>query len=123
MQGILKKLPAAITMALVVGSASAGTGPGNDSEGFHGYARVGVGTSSARGPQSCFGLGGNTMKYRLGNECDAYFEGGYTSTLAKAVDGVTFTGTLWANAWSPNSDFGNASLKIAKAYVEAKNVD
>jgi len=122
MQGILKKLPAAITMALVVGSASAGTGPGNDSEGFHGYARVGVGTSSARGPQSCYGLGGNTMKYRLGNECDAYLEGGYTHDFTK-IEGVTWTGTFWANAYSSGSDFGDAKLAVAKAYVEAKGVD
>ena len=121
MQGILKKLPLAVAMTLMVGSASAGIGPGNDSEGFHGYGRVGVGTSSTHGPQSCFGLGGNTMKYRLGNECDAYLEGGYTHDFTK-VDGVTWTGTFWANAYSPNSDFGDAKLAVAKAYVEAKNL-
>lgn len=117
----LKALPLALALALSSGLTHADAG--HDEDGFHGYLRDGAGVSSAGGPQSCFGLGGNTMKYRLGNECDAYFEGGYTSTLAKAVDGVTFTGTLWANAYSPNSDFGNATLKLAKAYVEAKNVD
>lgn len=122
MQGILKKLPAAIAMTLMVGSACAATGAGNDSEGFHGYARVGVGTSSTHGPQSCYGLGGNTMKYRLGNECDAYLEGGYTHDFTK-IDGVTWTGTFWAYAYSPGSDFGDAKLAVAKAYVEAKGLD
>jgi maltoporin len=119
MQAILKKLPVALTLALAVSSAWAD--PAVDTTGFHGYARVGAGTSSTHGPQSCYGLGGNTMKYRLGNECDAYLEGGYTNDFA-TVDGVTFTGTFWANAYSPNSDFGDAKLAVAKAYVEAKGL-
>ena len=117
----LKALPLALTLALSSGIALADSG--HDEDGFHGYFRDGAGSRSGGGSQSCFGLGGNTMKYRLGNECDAYFEGGYTTTLAKAADGVVFTGTLWANAYSPHSDFADAPLKIAKAYVEAKNLD
>jgi maltoporin len=119
MHALLKKLPVAFAMALAAGSASAD--PAIDTPGFHGYARVGAGTSSTHGPQSCFGLGGNTMKYRLGNECDAYLEGGYTQDFAK-VDGVTFTGTIWVDAYKPNSDFGDAKLEVAKLYVEAKNI-
>ena len=122
MQGFLKKLPVAVAMAVAFANAGAATGAGNDAEGFHGYARVGVGTSSTHGPQSCFGLGGNTMKYRLGNECDAYLEGGYTGNFAK-VEGVTYTGTIWVNTYSPNSDFGDAKVGIVKAYVEAKGID
>jgi maltoporin len=116
---MLKLLPAAL--ALVCGAASADAG--HDEEGFHGYFRVGAGSSSGGGPQSCFGLGGNTMKYRLGNECDAYFEGGYTRELFRDSDGVSFVGTLWANEYSPGSDFANAKLGIVKAYVEAKGLD
>ena len=81
----LKALPAAIALLLSAGATLA------DDEGFHGYFRVGAGTSTSgsRGPQSCYGLGGNTMKYRLGNECDAYAEFGYTKDIAK-VDGVSY---------------------------------
>jgi maltoporin len=120
MQTYFKKLPVALALAMAFGSAMAD--PAVDTEGFHGYARVGAGTSSTHGPQSCFGLGGNTMKYRLGNECDAYFEGGYTHDFA-TVDGVTYTGTLWGTAYKGNSDFGDASVQLAKAYVEAKGLD
>ncbi|MET3132967.1 maltoporin [Oxalobacteraceae bacterium GrIS 1.11] len=118
----LKVLPAAITLALACGSAFAGAGI--DEDGFHGYFRVGAGTSTSgsHGPQSCYGLGGNTMKYRLGNECDAYFEGGYTKEIAKS-DGVSYVATIWADAYSPKSDFGDAKLSLAKAYVEAKGLD
>jgi maltoporin len=119
MQVILKKLPVALTLALAFGSAMAD--PAVDTPGFHGYGRVGAGTSSRHGPQSCFSLGGNTMKYRLGNECDAYFEGGYTNDFA-TVDGITYTGTLWGAAYKPNSDFGDADVTLAKAYVEAKGI-
>ncbi len=120
MQGLFKKWSAAAALALAFGNAQADAGI--DTPGFHGYARVGAGTSSAHGPQSCFGLGGNTMKYRLGNECDAYLEGGYTGNFA-TVDGVTYTGTVWIDAYKPNSDFGDATVQIAKAYVEAKGID
>jgi maltoporin len=115
---MLKVLPAAITLALACGTAVAG-----DDEGFHGYFRVGAGsTSGAGGPQGCYGLGGNTMKYRLGNECDAYFEGGYTKEIAKS-DGVSYVATVWANVYSPNSDFGDHKLGLNKAYIEAKGLD
>lgn len=120
MQQLLKKLPLAVTLAMAFGVAHADAGI--DTEGFHGYARVGAGTSSTHGPQSCYSLGGNTMKYRLGNECDSYLEGGYTHDFA-TVDGVTYTGTVWIDAYKPNSDFGDSSVQIAKAYVEAKGID
>lgn len=113
-----RALPLAAVLALAYCPAQA------DEEGFHGYFRVGAGTSTSgsHGPQSCYGLGGNTMKYRLGNECDAYFEGGYTKELAQS-DGVRYVGTLWVNEYSPKSDFGDAKLGIVKAYVEAKGLD
>uniref|UniRef100_UPI0025F0FF4E carbohydrate porin n=1 Tax=Rugamonas sp. TaxID=1926287 RepID=UPI0025F0FF4E len=82
---VLKTLPAALALALTVGVAHAD--PYNDTDGFHGYLRAGAGTSSTHGPQSCYGLGGPTSKYRLGNECDSYFEGGYTHEIAKSENG------------------------------------
>lgn len=116
---MLKAIPAALALALACAPALAAS----DEEGFHGYLRAGAGSSTAKGPQSCFGLGGNTMKYRLGNECDAYGEFGYTKELARTDNGVSFLGTIWTNVYSPNSDFGDARLGIAKAYVEARGLD
>jgi maltoporin len=132
----LKAMPLALALTLTCGAAFADdvadltqaprNSPDSDTTGFHGYLRDGAGSSSVHGPQACFGLGGNTMKYRLGNECDAYFEGGETWNFAKPdADGVVFTGTLWANEYSGNSQFGSggSSLGLAKAYVEAKGLD
>jgi maltoporin len=120
----LRMLPLAWTLAMACGVAHADGG--DDTVGFHGYLRSGAGSSSVGGPQSCFGLGGNSQKYRLGNECDSYFEGGYSWDFAKPDDqGVVFTGTVWANEYSPTSQFGQGggSLGLAKAYIEAKNLD
>ena len=55
---VLKTLPAALALALACGAAYAGD---HETEGFHGYVRAGAGSSSEKGPQSCFGLGGITM--------------------------------------------------------------
>ncbi|WP_426077895.1 maltoporin [Janthinobacterium sp. PSPC3-1] len=123
----MKSLPAALTLALLAiasGSAMADPMYPSDSEGFHGYLRAGAGsnTSSDGGSQGCFGLGGNTMKYRLGNECDAYTEFGYTKAIAKSGD-VTYMATVWVNAYAPNSDFGDNKVGIVKAYVEAQGLD
>jgi len=118
----LKMLPLALSLTLSCGMAFADGG--DDSIGFHGYMRGGAGGGAGTGPQSCYGLGGNTMKYRLGNECDSYFEGGTTWDFNKpGDDGVVFTGTLWASEFSPNSSFSNGTLSLAKAYIEGKNLD
>ncbi len=120
----LKKLPALLGvvfgLALSGGIAQAGD---TDTEGFHGYLRAGAGASSTHGPQSCFGLGGNTMSYRLGNECDSFTEFGYTKEMIKSENGVSFVGTLWVDAYNGSSDFGSAKTGISKAYVEAKGLD
>ncbi|MGK5051595.1 maltoporin [Janthinobacterium sp. RB2P8] len=123
-KAVLKTLPAAIVLAIASGSAAADPMYPSDSEGFHGYLRAGAGsnTSGDGGSQGCFGLGGNTMKYRLGNECDAYTEFGYTKSVAKS-GGVNYMATIWVNAYAPNSDFGDNKLGIVKAYVEAQGLD
>ncbi|NVE00150.1 carbohydrate porin [Massilia sp. BJB1822] len=102
--------------------------PGDDQPGFHGYLRAGAGTSSGAtgGRQACFGLGGNTMRYRLGNECDAYGYFYYNREMMKSEDGVSFVATVGVRQYSPNSDFENKAvipLGVHRAYVEAKGLD
>jgi maltoporin len=116
----LKTLPLALVLA--VASSLAHADAYNDTEGFHGYLRAGAGASSTHGPQSCFGLGNNTQGFRLGNECDSYFEGGYTHEIIKSDNGTSWVATIWADAYKNSSDFGSASLQLAKAYVEARNL-
>lgn len=54
---------------------------------FSGYFRTGVGDSTEGGRQSCFQLPGAQSKYRLGNECEQYFEFDLRQDLLKLDDG------------------------------------
>lgn len=73
-------------------------------------------------PQSCYGLGGNTMRYRLGNECDTYGEFEYQKEMAKSPNGVSFVGHIMVAAYTPNSAVSDSELSMSKMYVEAKNI-
>ncbi|TWI50973.1 maltoporin [Pseudomonas duriflava] len=57
---------------------------------FEGYGRIGIGGADAGGKQSCFQLAGAAAKYRLGNECETYWELAGHQDLYKGADG-----TLW----------------------------
>ena len=115
----LTPIGASLALALACNMAGAAE---RDVEGFHGYVRAGVGNSNHGGNQSCYGLGGISMTYRLGNECDSFTELGYTKEVAKADNGVSFVATVWATAYKNSSDFGDADLELTKAYVEARGL-
>ncbi|GGX91778.1 carbohydrate porin [Massilia dura] len=114
-----KPVGAALALAFACATAAASD---HDTEGFHGYLRAGIGNSNHGGTQSCYGLGGITTTYRLGNECDSFTELGYTQEVAKAANGATFVATVWATAFKNSSDFGDAKVDLAKAYIEARNL-
>ena len=117
---IKTSLALACTMLLACGAAHA-----SDAEGeYHGYFRAGLGSSTdSRGPQSCYGLGGNTMRYRLGNECDTYGEFEYQKEMAKSANGVSFVGHIMVAAYTPSSAVSDSDLSMSKMYVEAKNIE
>lgn len=116
---LFKPMAAAMALAFACGAAGAAE---RDIEGFHGYVRAGVGNSNHGGSQSCYGLGGVSMTYRLGNECDSFTELGYTKEVAKADNGVSFVATVWGTAYKNSSDFGDADLEVTKAYIEARGL-
>ncbi|TNC72129.1 carbohydrate porin [Janthinobacterium lividum] len=117
---IKTSLALACAMLLACGAAHA-----SDAEGeYHGYFRAGLGSSTdSRGPQSCYGLGGNTMRYRLGNECDTYGEFEYQKEMAKSANGVSFVGHIMVAAYTPSSAVSDSDLSMSKMYVEAKNIE
>ncbi|NHQ93774.1 maltoporin [Janthinobacterium lividum] len=117
---IKTSLALACTVLLACGAAHA-----SDAEGeYHGYFRAGLGSSTdSRGPQSCYGLGGNTMRYRLGNECDTYGEFEYQKEMAKSSNGVSFVGHIMVAAYTPSSAVSDSDLSMSKMYVEAKNIE
>ncbi len=90
-------------------------------EGFHGYFRVGSGTTWENGSQACFGLEG-VAKYRLGNECDFNGEVGYTKELARSSSGVGFFGTAMVSAFTPTPNIGNSTVRGVQGFIEARNL-
>ncbi|WP_109511801.1 maltoporin [Pseudomonas ovata] len=54
---------------------------------FSGYLRTGTGNALDGGRQSCFQLPGAQSKYRLGNECEQYFEFDLRQELLELDDG------------------------------------
>ena len=48
---------------------------------FYGYYRAGVGTATEGGEQACYKAQGASSKYRLGNECDNYYEAGFKGEI------------------------------------------
>jgi len=59
---------------------------------FSGYGRVGVGeTVGGDGRQACFQLPGAPAKYRLGNECETYWELELNQEMYRGDDGTLVT--------------------------------
>ena len=116
--------PIKTTLSLACAALLSCAAHASDAEGeYHGYFRAGLGSSTdSRGPQSCYGLGGNTMRYRLGNECDTYGEFEYQKEMAKSPNGVSFVGHVMVAAYTPSSAVSDSELSMSKMYVEAKNI-
>lgn len=56
---------------------------------FKGYGRSGLGGADVGGRQGCFQLPGAPAKYRLGNECEDYWELQLSDDVYKGADGTT----------------------------------
>jgi len=67
----MKKIGIALTALLPLYGLPADA---EDVTGFSGYGRAGAGGATGGGTQSCFQLPGAPAKYRLGNECEFYWE-------------------------------------------------
>lgn len=82
-----------------------------------GYLRAGVGWSDDGDAQTCFQLPGARAKYRLGNECEIYFEPGFTLGLGPE-DGTNFVlqyrGSLVA---TPLNDFDDVDTFTVEAWT------
>lgn len=55
---------------------------------FKGYGRAGLGGAEGGGRQGCFQLPGAPAKYRLGNECEDYWELQLSDDLYRGADGT-----------------------------------
>jgi maltoporin len=57
---------------------------------FHGYARSGIGGTTAGGQQQCFAAPNADYKFRLGNECEDYAEAQFDQSVYKDKSGTEF---------------------------------
>lgn len=88
---------------------------------FSGYFRAGPGATSNNLSRACYGLAGPGLKYRLGNECDIYGEFMFSQPFKK--DGVEYRVNVMPSLWNGATDIGNADLRLAQMYAEAKGLD
>lgn len=98
-------------------------GNGNARLESFGYLRAGLGVASDGEDQGCFQLPGAGAKYRLGNECEIYFEPGFTLSLGDENTGPLFTFNLRASAVStPINDFDDFDFYGEEAWFGARRV-
>ncbi|NYH14478.1 maltoporin [Paraburkholderia bryophila] len=94
---------------------------------FHGYLRVGAGTSDGHS-QQCFQLAGAASKYRLGNECNIYSELELDQKLYQFSNGMQLSAVGMVNLYNPLNrapTFGPNSggfVRLPQAYVQLTNI-
>lgn len=85
-----------IAIASLVASGATALAQSNHEVGTHGYFRLGAGFSGQAEDRACFQAPGADWKYRLGNECDTWIEGGiYDEYKPKGDDGPVFFSEFW----------------------------
>lgn len=94
---------------------------------FSGYGRVGVGEAlGGDGRQSCFQLPGAPSKYRLGNECETYWELELNQDVYHGEDGTVVTLNGMASLMEQYNhfpDFGGdtGSIRMPQAWAGVRS--
>lgn len=110
----------AIAAALAAATLSAGAGAA--AVDFHGYARSGVGASTEGGSMVCYRNVGSMGFYRLGNECDTYFELAFDANLAEKGDTKFNLHTMVAAGTQQLNDWEQSTPAWRQIWAEATNV-
>ena len=116
-------LPVIVAASATLVTQTASAISGEDFE-FHGYLRSGIGANSkGGGDQVCFQLPGVGWKYRLGNECETYFEPSFAANLFKGEDGANFKLYFtFAYVVEGETDFEQFAPALRETWIEAANV-
>lgn len=115
-----RTLPKALKLAGLALAASAVCAPAFAVD-WGGYFRTGPGGSKKDAQRACYGLPGEGMKYRLGNECDFYGE--FLLSQGFEKDGVNYKAHLMTNLYEGTSDGDTSKVGINQMYVEGKGFD
>jgi len=84
-----------------------------------GYFRSGTGAGLKNNSAQCYGLSGDGLKYRLGNECDTYAEINLKNTFK--VGDLQFSGNLMPTYDSNGT--GSRSTDLGQAFIEGTGFD
>jgi maltoporin len=122
----LRRLPmktpsrrAALPLAAAAALLTAGAAHALD---YSGYFRAGPGATAIKGAtRACYGLPGDGMKYRLGNECDIYGE--FMLGQGMKMENVDVKANMMFNFYNPQTDTGDSKLGITQMWVEGKGFD
>ena len=87
---------------------------------YTGYYRTGMGTSLQGGTQQCYKLAGARSGYRLGNECETYFEAGMKGEVYNKNDRSFQIQTMIFGVDNDRTNSGDIGLK--QAAVMGENV-
>ncbi|MBL0729630.1 carbohydrate porin [Piscinibacter sp. HJYY11] len=90
-----------------------------------GYFRSGPGGTKKDVSRACYGLAGEGLKYRLGNECDFYGEFALSETIKK--NDVEVKALFMTNYYNGGTDIGHIKDSgfsgVPQMYVEGKGFD
>ena len=126
----MRRLVSLVVSVLALSAASAAVAQSNFE--YHGYLRSGTGVSRGATDQVCFTPAGvsNGVKFRLGNECETYFEASFINNTVvgqganapKFATKLTFAGVTGQKYdWESTSD-DELVIAMREAYVQAENV-
>jgi maltoporin len=104
-------------LACAISAAAAMPALAADPVEFYGYYRTNVGTATEGGDQACYKAVGAGSKYRMGNECDNYYEAGVKGELYNQ-NGRTFR----VQTMLSGSDTSSSGIGLTQAAVFGDNV-
>lgn len=86
-----------------------------------GYFRAGTGAGVKNDSSACFGLTGEGLKYRLGNECDTYVEVNLKNTVK--VGSLQFSGNIMPTYWAVAGKEDERKTGLGQAFIEGAGFD
>ncbi|QSI78795.1 MULTISPECIES: maltoporin [Niveibacterium] len=109
-------------IAAAVAAATLSAGAGAAAVDFHGYARSGVGSSVDGGSMVCYWGPSGLGHFRLGNECDTYFELAFDANLAEKGETKFNIHTMIAGGTQQLNDWEESTPSWRQMWAEATNV-
>lgn len=109
-------------IAAAVAAATLSVGAQAAAVDFHGYARSGIGASQDGGSMVCYWGPSGLGHFRLGNECDTYFELAFDANLAEKGETKFNLHTMIAAGTQQLNDWEQSTPSWRQMWAEATNI-